>query len=317
MFITEPLRPTLQSLYYLARLLWKSPRDYYAHTACNFTRGRDWRWGLMSGVEISTGIHDNIDSLVRDLARRRGDLASVCAGLLVPLGHLLDRETPTNICGMHLHLSGLPDLERAYQNLVYFLPLLALLVANSPGTGGRFFGPSYRWAKAFAIGALRPDREYRFQDLIYSKRLGTLEIRVFDPVWDLERIKWLLRCVEAIVLVDKAYPGDIEEYNSRREVVAREGYMEELKPVYGELNRLVPVPEALFREPPAYKVWQLWEEKGTLAVYSALDSAYRGGRLEPRAVPPIRISWAKILGGVCGYYLPKLPYNLKKVWAEW
>lgn len=271
----------------------------------------------MSGVEISTAVHDNKEDLLKDLARRRRDLASICSGLLVPLGHLLDQEAPTNVCGMHLHLSGFTDLERAYRNLVYFLPLLALLVANSPSAGGRFFGPSYRWARAFAIGPLRTDREYRFQDLIYSKRLGTLEIRVFDPVWDLERIGLLLECVEAVVLTDRTYPGTIEQYNRLRELVAKEGYIQELQPVYRELNRLLRVPEDLFQEPPAFKVWQLWQEKGTLAVYSALDNAYRGGELEPREVPPISVNWIKILAGVCGYYLLKLPYNLQKVWAEW
>lgn len=316
-FITEPDRPTLQSLYYLARLVWKDPRRYYTHTACNFVRGKDLRQGLMSGVEISTGLHEDKEGLLADLARRRQDLASVCPGLLVPLGHLLDHEEPTNICGLHLHLSGFVDRDRVYRNLIYFLPLLALLVANSPGAGGKFFGPSYRWAKAFAIGPLRENPYFRFQDVIYSKRLGTLEIRVFDPVWDLARIKLLLDCVEAVVQAERDYPGSIEGYNRLRGWVAREGYIEELRPVYRELSLLVPVEEEIFKEPPAFKVWRLWEEKGTLAVYTALDNAYRGGPLEPRPLPPMQVSWFKVLAGIGGYYLPRMPYNIHKVWLEW
>ncbi|MEW8959135.1 Glutamate--cysteine ligase [Moorella humiferrea] len=316
-FITEPERPTLQSLYYLSRLLWQDPADYYTHTACNFTRGKDLRFGLMSGIEISTGTFRNIPDLLADLRRRRRELAGVCPGLIVPVGHLFDREEPTNVSGMHVHISGFPDRERAYRNLVYFLPLLALLSVNSPIAGNRFYGCSYRWAEAFAIGPLREDRRYRFQDLIESKRLGTLEIRVFDPVWDLDRIRILLECIQAILLVDADYPGDIEVYNRLRLKAAKEGYVEELRPIYRELTRLLPLPEDLFRHPPAEAVKDLWLRQGTLAVYSALDNGYRNGLFVPRPVKPYKVRWPLMIAGFCGYYLPKMPYNLKKVWSEW
>ncbi len=316
-FITEPERPTLQSLYYLARLVWRSPRKYYAHTHCNFARGKDLRFGLMSGVEISTAAHTDRRALLEDLAGRRGALADACSGLIVPLGHLLDRPEPTNICGMHLHISGFPDFERAYRNVIYFLPLLTLLVANAPGFGNSFYGPSFRLAEAFAIGPLREDKKYRFQDVILSKRLGTLEIRAFDPVWDLGRIRLLLDCIEAVLQTGRTYPGTTETYNRLRLLAAREGYCEELRQVYRELKELVPVPEKFFLEPPALKVWELYRERGIPAVYSALDNAYRGGPLEPRKLPPMKASGLKIIAGVCGYALPRLPYNLRKVWLEW
>ncbi|MGB9620213.1 MAG: hypothetical protein ACPL7K_07360, partial [Armatimonadota bacterium] len=84
-FITEPERPTIRSLYYLARLLARNPLFYYTHSAHNFTRGRDVRVGIMSGVEISTAIHEDPDAVVDDLARRRADLAAVTSGLIVPV----------------------------------------------------------------------------------------------------------------------------------------------------------------------------------------------------------------------------------------
>ncbi|MDN5345403.1 MAG: hypothetical protein PWQ18_1517 [Clostridia bacterium] len=316
-FITEPDRPTMQSLYYLARLLWRDPAYYYTHTACNFTRGKDLRFGLMSGIEISTGTFAAIPALLADLQRRRRELAAVCPGLIVPVGHLFDREEPTNICGLHIHVSGFLDRERAYRNLVYFLPLLALLVINSPVAGNRYYGQSYRLAEAFAIGSLREDRLYRFQDLIESKRLGTLEMRVFDPVWDLERIRVLLECIRAILAADVDYPGDIKVYNRLRYRVAREGYTWELRPVYNDLRRLLPVPEALFRHTPAEALGELWLREGTLATYTALDNAYRNGILKPRPLPPLRVRWPLMLAGFCGYYIPRVPYNIKKVWLEW
>lgn len=316
-FITEPDRPSLQSLYYLACLVWRSPRKYYAHTHCNFTRGKDVHFGLMSGVEISTAVYTEKQALLDDLAARRSALAAACSGLLVPIGHLLDHPEPTNICGMHLHLSGFPDFERAYRNLVYFLPLLALLVANAPGFGDRYYGPSYRWAEAFAIGSLREDRLFRFQDIIFSKRLRTLEIRAFDPVWDLGRIRVLLDCVEAILLSERDYPGSPETYNRLRSLVAREGYVSELQPVYDDLCDLISVPELLFENPPALEVWRLLGEHGVRGTYAALDQAYRGGPLLPRALPPMGVSKLKILAGVCGYCLPRLPYNMRKVLSEW
>ncbi|MDN5347667.1 MAG: hypothetical protein PWP65_1231 [Clostridia bacterium] len=316
-FITEPDRPSLQSLYYLARLLWRSPGDYYTHTACNFTRGKDIRLGLMSGIEISTRTWARPEEVVADLTRRRQELSEVCSGLIVPVGHLFDEIAPTNICGLHIHVSGFADADLAYRKLVYFLPLLTLLTVNSPLVGGRYFGQSYRLAKAFAIGPLRPDRKYRFQDLIYSKRLGTLEIRVFDPIWDLDRIRILLQCVEVILESPKSYAGDIDYYNRLRPKIALQGYIAELRPIYYELNRLIPVPEELFWNTPANAVRQLWEEYGTLAAYSALDNAYRNGELRPRELPPMHKDWLRVVLGFCGYYLPKIPYNLRKVWLEW
>ena len=316
-FITEPDKPTLQSLYYLARLLWRSPGNYYTHTASNFTRGKDiWR-GLMGGVEISTRAWTAPEDVITDLAQRRRELCKVCPGLIVPVGHLFDEAAPTSTCGMHIHLSGFADMEIAYHNMVYFMPLLILLAINSPFVGGRYFGQSYRLVNSFAVGPLRLDRRYRFQDIIYSKRLGTLEIRVFDPVWDLNRIKLILKCLEAILRSSENYPGDIERYNALRPKIAQKGYIPELQVLYRDLNRLMPLPEDLFFNTPASIVHQLWKKNGTLATYSAMDNAYRCGELQPQELLPMHQAWLRVVLGFGGYYLPKMPYILRKAWSEW
>ena len=133
-FVTEPERPTLRSLYYLARLLARDPRFYYTHSAHNFARGRDVKQGVMSGVEVSTIISSDVEALVDDLQRRRADLSAVCSGLIVPTGHLLNYDAPSNTSALHIHIGGVTDKKRVYGNLIHFLPVLPLFTINS------FFG---------------------------------------------------------------------------------------------------------------------------------------------------------------------------------
>lgn len=322
-FVTEPDRPSLQSLYYLARLLWRNPGYYYRHSASNFARGRDVAQGLMGGIEISTGVHEDPDDLLRDLASRRRELARVTAGLIVPVGHLFDVQTPTNTCGLHIHVGPLADPRRAYAHLVHFLPLLALMSANSPLAGGEARGLSYRMQVSFAIGPLREDWTHRFQDLIYSCRLGTLELRVFDPFWDLERLRWLLRCIVAVAALPGEREPDLVRYNRLREQVARRGYTDELRSLYRELAAIVPVPEHLFAEPPAQKALRFYRRHGLLATYAAIDNAYRTGRFAAPggsvgAEQPAALSRAALAAaGFLGYYMVKLPYVVIKARREW
>jgi gamma-glutamyl:cysteine ligase YbdK (ATP-grasp superfamily) len=196
-FITTPTRPTLDALYALAKLLWRNPRYYYKHTASNFARGRDARQCLMSSVEITTRPHTDIDALLDELRTHRAALADAAGdAYILPVGHLFDLDAPTNTAGLHINVRAPHERRQTvYANLAHFLPLLILLSASSPYAGGRYFGQSYRVASSFAIGALRDDPYYRFQDLILSRRLGTIEIRACDPIWDLARLRVLLEAV--------------------------------------------------------------------------------------------------------------------------
>jgi hypothetical protein len=249
-FITTPTRPTLDALYVLAKLLWRNPRDYYKHTASNFARGRDALQCLMSSVEIATRPHTDINALLDELRLHRAALADAAGdAYLVPVGHLFDLDAPTNTAGLHIHI-GVPAERRptVYANLAYFLPLLILLSASSPYAGGRYFGQSYRVAASFAIGALHDDPYYRFQDLILSRRLGTIEIRACDPIWDLERLRVLLEAVQAIAQLPTARPIDRARYAALRHQAACVGYTPDLQALHRELSTVHEIPEALLRE---------------------------------------------------------------------
>jgi hypothetical protein len=248
-FITTPTRPTLDALYALAKLLGRNPRYYYKHTASNFARGRDARQCLMSSVEIATRPHAAIDALLGELRTHRAALADAAGdAYLVPVGHLFDLDALTNTAGLHIHI-GAPAERRhiVYANLAHFLPLLILLSASSPYAGGRYFGQSYRVASSFAIGALRDDPYYRFQDLILSRRLGTIEIRACDPIWDLERLRVLLEAVRAIAQLPTARSIDRARYAALRYQAARIGYTPDLQALHRELRAVYEIPERLLR----------------------------------------------------------------------
>ena len=288
-FITEPTLPSLASLWYLARLLWSRPSYYYTHSASNFARGKDVRQAVMSGVEVSTGIHANPERLVEDLAARRAELARVSDGLLVAIGHLFDLDAPSNTCGLHMHVGPVEeaDLERVYSNLAHFLPLLSLLAASSPLRAGRYYGQSYRMACSYAIGPLcKSDKRFRFQDMIVSKRLGTIELRIFDPVWDLERVRVLAACIQAIARTKRRLSWDEATYAQEREVAATRGYAGTLRLRYAELCDILGggarggtagVREDLFARTASDELYECWKRHGTVVTYAALDGAYRHG----------------------------------------
>ncbi len=318
-FITEPTRPALSALYVMAKLLWRNPRYYYKHSATNFARGSEVRQCLMSSVEIATRPHHEIDALLADLQARRRDLAQAASdAYLVPVGHLFDIESPTNTGGLHLHIGVAPERREAvYANLAYFLPLLILLSASSPYARGRYFGQSYRVAHSFAIGTLRNDPYYRFQDLILSRRLGTIEIRALDPIWDVERLRWLLLAVDAIVAMPHLCPLSREQYTALRTQAALTGYTPDLQRLYATLREFCELPEALLQHTTSDALVECMTREGLLGVYARLNHAYRTGRwerVEPHMVKP---SSARATVGLLGYYLPKLPYMAYKAWAEW
>ena len=308
-FITTPTRPTLDALYALAKLLGRNPRYYYKHTASNFARGRDARQCLMSSVEIATRPHASIDALLGELRTHRAALADAAGdAYLVPVGHLFDLDAPTNTAGLHIHI-GAPAERRhiVYANLAHFLPLLILLSASSPYAGGRYFGQSYRVASSFAIGALRDDPYYRFQDLILSRRLGTIEIRACDPIWDLARLRVLLEAVQAIAQLPTARSIDRARYAALRHQAARIGYTPDLQALHHELSTVYAIPEALLKttiadelrgcvqafQPsppvsPAYGRVGLWCAEAKLPPNAEADSSalQRGGLWSAEAALP-------------------------------
>ncbi|OYT74079.1 MAG: hypothetical protein CFK49_10220 [Armatimonadetes bacterium JP3_11] len=318
-FVTEPTRPALSALYVMAKLLWRNPRYYYKHSATNFARGKEIRQCLMSSVEIATRPHSSLDALLADLQARRADLIRAAGdAYLVPVGHLFNLQSPTNTGGLHIHIGVATERrETVYANLAYFLPLLMLLSASSPYAGERYFGQSFRIAHSFAIGALRRDPYYRFQDLILARRLGTIEIRALDPIWDIQRLRWLLRAVEAIVALPDARPLDFERYAALREQAAYRGYTPDLQRLYAELSEIVELPESLFSHTVSDALAACMANEGLLRTYARLNRAYRTGQwapVEPHRTAP---SFGRTVVGLLGYYLPKLPYIVYKAWAEW
>lgn len=315
-FIVEPLRPSTQSLYYMGKLVWQKPKKYLLHTDTNFARNKDILQGLMSAVEISTLPHKGIESLIGDLYARRRELKEVSDGLIIALGHLFDYSAPTNTAALQFHVGNLKDIKRTYDNLVYFLPLLILLTANSPLASMDYHSKSYRLLNSFAVGPIKKDWEYRFQDVIYAKRTKTIELRVFDPVWDIERVRILAKIIEAIV----EYPGhfelDIKRYNRLREKACREGFTSEFEEIYKVLNNIIQVPRALFKVSPSDIIFSYLKKNGIQETYIALDNGYLNNTLKSYEVPVIKSSILKKVAGFAGYYIPKLPYDIWKYMRE-
>jgi hypothetical protein len=316
-FLLQGENPTLSSLYFLAKLLWKNPRFYYTHTASNFARGRDVRKVIMGGVEISTAVAES-DKVIEDLKERRKDLIEACGedSLIVPLGSLLHLDAPSLTCALQIHISGVKDVELAYNNLAYFLPLLALVTVNSPAREGKYFGQSYRIYHSYAIGSLGKDPLRRFQDIIISRRLKTIELRIFDSTWDIFRIKALLELIEAILFLEEKKPLNLSSYQERREKVALYGYCKEIEPLYRELGEFLPISRDIFIHTPAEEVWHFYEKNGLTATYEALDNAYRNGELRKVERKEVKSSLTKAFLGVAGYYIPKIPFMIWKFGRE-
>lgn len=319
-FITEPERPTMRSLYYLAKLFWKNPRFYYIHSASNLDPERKFRRGWAGGLEINTITSPDVEALCDDLERRRADLASVSSGLMVPLGHLLDYDAPHNTCALHVHIGGDINRDRLYNNLLHFLPVLPLFTVNSPMVSGRYFGQSYRMFKSSYIGKIGPERTARRQDLILSKRLGTVELRACDPCWDITRVRWLIRSVKAITGMGETLEPNIELYNGLREEISRNGLLDETRELAVRLQSMVGFPMEILERTAADELYDMYENEGLTGAYSALDNGYRNGRFEAREIN--RRQCAEILhvpaaaAGFALYVLPRLEYYIRKWRAE-
>jgi gamma-glutamyl:cysteine ligase YbdK (ATP-grasp superfamily) len=209
---------------------------------------------------------------------------------------------------MHVHIGGLSDKPRVYNNIIHFLPALALYTANSPYADSEYYGQYFRMAHSWAIGPIQDNWEYRFQDLIHAKRLGTLEVRIFDPVWDLERVRHLLKALDAIVNLDVTLPPAVSDYNRIRPEMAEQGMTPEVTRLVDELSGICDVPRELLEHTASDAVKERCEQDGMVGTYTALDNAYRCGKLKPKLIS--NRAAACLLGvlGFTAYFVPRLPY---------
>lgn len=315
-FVLEPLLPTTRSLYYLSRLFWQNPKRNYILTASNFARGQDLKCGMMSGVEVATDICHTPEETIEQLRVLRKQLAAVAEGYIAALGHLLQTDTPTNVCALQIHLGGMKDPIRSYDNIARFLPLLILLLANSPMRKRERFGQSYRLQVGYATGPLTGDRRYRYQDLIISKRLGTIEVRAFDANPNLERIRIALNVLLALVNTSAHYPLDLATYRRQREQAITIGLTEELSQLAKELNEQVTIPLELLQHTESDQTAQMYEIDGLAGAYQKLDFRYRQ---MDYTLPPHSWLTRRLLQPALGfltYYFPKFPYVSYKYFKE-
>lgn len=311
------LTPTLQSLDYLRRLWWSAPKTYWATTHSNFARGEDRRECFMGSIEVATGVHSGVDSLLDDLVARRTALAHAAGGArIVPTGALFTLRSPSNTASTHIHV-GVPPSERGrvYRNLAAFAPLFALASANSPYAGGQRFGLSYRLAQPSLIGPLRTDPEYRFQDLIISKRLGTVELRLCDPMPELSR----LRAVLSAVLAVAAWGGSVdfcrETYNHERESWTLHGVTEYVQARAEEIAHICSFDGSLMVDTLSERLGDVADKSGVEAAYAELDRIWR----EPTGVAanPAGASPWRAASGLLGYYALRVPWIAWKGYKEW
>lgn len=318
-FILEKgrLTPTLQSLDYLRRLYWSNPRRYMTHSASNFSKGTDRKQCFMGSVEIATGKHSSPDSLIDDLKERRTSFARAALhAIVVPVGALFSISSPSNTASSHVHV-GVPRTERdrVYQNLAYFAPVLALAAANSPWAEGKPFGSSYRMAQKGLLGPLLEDREYRFQDVIISKRLGTIELRIFDPIPELERLHAILTVVQSIAAYPGTFPFCRETYNRERLDWTQNGYSSYVKSLHEQLNEIVAFDSFWIENSLGKSLGEFAKKNGIRAAYAEADKIWR----EPTgtSAKPKPFSVTKTAAGLAGYYAVRLPFMAYKGYKEW
>jgi hypothetical protein len=313
----ERLTPTLQSLDYMRRLLWSNPKRYTLRTASNFTRDGDQKQGLMGSVEYSTDVHSDVHGLLEDLLQRRKEFAHAARGaMVVPVGALFTVDAKTLTSGLHMHV-GVPkeQRKRVYGNIAYFLPVLAVASASSPYFDDKHYGLSYRIAEPYALGPLREDREYRFQDLIITKRLSTVEIRLFDPMPELTRLKEVASAVEAIAKFPGTMPFSREEYNGARLEWARDGLNPWIRRRWEELQEIYRFPLELVENPFSKRLAEVVKHRGALAAYQEADRIWRIGT--GVAHPVKKHSRMRVVSGLAGFYAIRLPYMAYKGIREW
>jgi hypothetical protein len=310
------LAPTLQSLDYLRKLFWNSPRRHAFHTASNFARGSEREECFMGSVEISTGMHGDVESLLQDLRERRAELARVAEGVIAAVGALFTLNSRFNTAGTHIHIGAPPDMrERLYRNLAYFAPVWGVASANSPWAGGKPYGLSYRMAEPGCLGPLREDPEYRFQDVILSKRLKTVELRLLDPIPEWERLEAVVRSVWEVAQWTGEAPFSREKYNYERQTWTRVGVTPYVQRLWEELGEIGPLDRRFLESPLSLRLDRVAQEKGVWCAYEEVDRLWR----EVTGVPSRRsaYSWWRAVAGVLGYYAIRVPYVVYKGYREW
>lgn len=309
------LTPTLQSLDYMRRLLWQNPRRYAKCSASNFSRGPDAKQCFMSSVEITTGVHTSVQGLIEDLKKRRKEFAKATEGaMVVPVGSLFTLSSPSNTSGLHVHV-GVPtqQRQRVFNNIAHFMPVLAVASASSPYADGEYFGLSYRMARPHALGPLREDNEYRFQDLIVTKRLGTIEVRVLDPMPEIERMAVVLSALYAIVDHKGSFPFDREEYNRERAVWTQFGLNDWVRSRHKELQDIYPLDIALLENTLSHRLAEIVRQTSIEEAYRTVDAIWRGQESACwKSFSPVRL-----VTGLAGYYALRLPYMAYKGYKEW
>jgi len=311
------LTPTLQSLDYLRRLLWKNPRRYIQHSASNFAKGEERKECFMGSIEMATGVHEEIEHLLNDLMERRAEFAKAAhGGMIVPVGALFTLESPTNTASTHIHVGVPPaERERVYANLAYFAPVLGVAAANSPWSAGKSFGLSYRMAQPGCLGPLREDREYRFQDVIVSKRLGTIELRICDPIPEIYRLQEILEAVTAIAAWPEAFSFDRDIYNNQRKTWTIQGITPDVEDLWEKLKPLYPMPKELLLEPLTIRLDETAQSHGIEAAYREAEKLWREGTdVAPEHRPHSRL---RTVTGLAGYYAVRLPFMAYKGYKEW
>lgn len=313
----DRLEPTLQSLDYLRKLLWANPRRYMRHSASNFARGEERRECFMGSIEIATHSHTSVDELLADLRDRRKDFAKAAeGGMIVPVGSLFTLSSPCNTASTHVHI-GVPPSERSrvYGNIAYFAPVFAVAAGNSPWAAGQDFGFSYRMAQPGCLGPLRENREYRFQDVILSKRLGTVELRLLDPIPEWDRLTAILNGIAAVAAWRGCAPFDRDDYNRHRKSWTRDGLTTHIERLWLELQQVHALDRSWLTDPLTDRLRRVAASDGIPAAYAESERLWLEGTAAPSAPRPA--SSLRKLSGLGGYYLLRLPFMAFKGYKEW
>ena len=307
---------SLGSLWPLGGLLWQDPRRNWAATATNFRRGDAARCEVMSSVEVSTRVEFSAATLfVAALSRRRELSRTFASGQLALVGSLPGSDR-YHTAGLHIHI-GVPsgERERVYGNLAYVLPVLALASASSPYFEKGSLGPLSRVAASFALGALGPDPYDRFQDIIITRRLGTIELRVLDPVPDPERLWAILQAVERVARWPGRLPYSREEYNALRAEMLM-GIGPALQARIAETADLFGLDPAWTQHTEAARIVAHTQAHGWASTRAHLDGLFRTGIWQSVGTPHAPPPWWHGPAGFARYYLPKLPYIARKAYLE-